>query len=521
MTTTDHAIIRHVAGPGSGREAGVDATAPLTVGRDAACGLRLDGATISRLHARFSVENGVLQVERISSGNQLWVNGAQAERADLRLWDLVVIGQHVLRVESLASSSVLESAGSDHDASLLSCLFEVQRLLASEEDSVVERALHVLLPALPATRLALFLRDADGVVSQGPTAVRGDADPLMSANFARQVLAAGRGLRLDDASGGRADLTRTMREQSVRSILGVPVIGHQGPRGALLCDNREEPGLLGEEHLRILASFARSIDHVMQRDELRLLEQERLRAAGEIAAARQVQEFLSAGVGASGRCGSWAVAHQPARDLAGDVVAVHEDAGGITWLVADVSGKGLSAALVAAMIKAAASRRLADGEAPPTLLAGLHRDLKGALPPGVFFTACALRLRDDGSFLACGVGHPPMLVLRADGGIERLASVPGMLGFFLPKMAERSGVLAPGDGIALLTDGATEAMDETDAMLGEEGIEHALSGAGVAAGPEALLAAVDRTIADHRGGREPSDDVTLVIGRFAPAPTAR
>lgn len=513
------AVVRHIAGPGAGREVAVSSGAPLTVGRDAACGLRLDGATVSRLHARFHFADGRLAVERLSGGNPLWVNGAQAEQAVLRLWDLVIVGQHVLRVEALDGSAA--GGGHEHDAALLSCLFEVQRLLASEEDSVVERALHVLLPALPATRLALFLRDADGVVSQGPTAVRGDADPLMSANFARQVLAAGRGLRLDDAGGGRADLTRTMREQSVRSILGVPVIGHQGPRGALLCDNREEPGLLGEEHLRILASLARSIDHVMQRDELRLLEQERLRAAGEIAAARQVQEFLSAGVGASGRCGSWAVAHQPARDLAGDVVAVHEDAGGITWLVADVSGKGLPAALVAAMIKAAASRRLADGEAPPALLAGLHRDLKGALPPGIFFTACALRLRDDGSFLACGVGHPPMLVLRAGGGIERLASVPGMLGFFLPKMAERSGVLAPGDGIALLTDGATEAMDEADAMLGEEGIEHALHAAGVAAGPEALLAAVDRAITDHRGGREPSDDVTLVVGRFAPAPTAR
>ncbi len=517
MSSDDTALIRHVAGPGSGREVEVTRTGPLTIGRDPGCGLLLEGATVSRRHARITLSGDALQVELLSAGNPLWVNGSRIERANLRLWDLVVIGQHVLRVERIGAGSAGASPGRvDGDASLLACLLEVQRLLTTDEELVVTHALEVLLTALPATRLALFELAADGVVSQGPTAVRGGGDPLMSAAFARRVLELGGGVMLDESSGNSPDWTATMREQSVRSILGVPVRSGTAVRGVLLCDNREQPGQLDATHLRVLDAIARSLEHVVQRDELRRLAADRLRGEAEVAAARQIQEFLTATTAETALCGSWSVFYRPALDLAGDIYAAHGDTSSATWLVADVSGKGLPAALVSAMLKASSSRRLREGAGPCDLLIGLHHDLATIMPPTMFFTACAVRLAVDGSFSACGVGHPSVLVIRSAGAVEYVHALPGMLGLRLVdlmarNLEETTGRLQPGDRLALITDGATEAMDPGDAMLGEEGVGQIL--AAVAGRPPAqMAAALESGIAGFRRGRPMGDDLTVVIG---------
>lgn len=517
MNRNDVALIRHVAGPSSGREVEVTHNCPLTIGRDPTCGLWLDGSTVSRQHARVLLDGDGLRVELLSSANPLWVNGSRVERSALRLWDLVVIGPHVLRVERMGGGPVSTTAKRlDGDASLLACLLEVQRLLATDEERVVERALAVLLMALPATRLALFELGADGVLSQGPTAVQQGGDPLMSATFAKRVLDLGGEVMLDQATGDAPDWTVTMREQSVRSILGVPVRGGGTVRGVLLCDNSEQPGQLDATHLRVLDALARSLEHVVQRDELRRFAAERQRNEAEVVAARQIQEFLTAGTTGADMCGNWSVIYRPALDLAGDVHAVQGDDASATWLVADVSGKGLPAALVAAMIKAASSRRLREGAGPRDLLAGLHQDLTATMPPTMFFTACAVRLSRDGAFTACGVGHPSVLVIRRSGTVERIQATPGMLGLRLFNLTptvlhEVGGVLQPGDRLALITDGATEALDPDDAMLGEDGVCRIL--AAVAGRPPAEMSAtLEAAIIAFRRGQPISDDLTVVIG---------
>jgi len=517
VNSNDTALMRHVAGPGSGREVEISRNGPLTIGRDPASGLRIEGATVSRQHAKVVLDADGLHVELLSQGNPLWVNGSRVEHASLRLWDLVVIGQHVLRVERIGSGAQASTgARLDGDASLLSSLIEVQRLLSTDEDLVIEHALSILLNALPATRLALFDLGADGVLSQGPTAVRDGGDPLMSVAFAKRVLECGGGVMLDETAGDTPDWTATMREQSVRSILGVPVRHDKQVRGVLLCDNRAQPGQLDATHLRVLDAIARSLEHVVQRDELRRLIAERVRSEAEVAAARQIQEFLAAGTVSGDICGSWSVIYRPALDLAGDVHAVHGDAGSATWLVADVSGKGLPAALVAAMLKSSSSRRLREGAGPRELLLGLHQDLATTMPPTMFFTACAVRLAADGTFSACGVGHPSVLVVRRSGAVERFPAVPGMLGLRIldlqaDRLAEATGLLQRGDRLALITDGATEAMDPDDGMLGEEGVCRTLSA--VAGRPPAEMAtALEGAITAFRRGLPVSDDLTVVIG---------
>src|SRR5208283_4480152 len=81
----------------------------LSAGRDPHCGLVLDGANVSRVHARFTCNAGVLTLENLSTTNAVYVNGSRRESAELARWDTVVIGPNVLRVE-MAEAPVAAAA---------------------------------------------------------------------------------------------------------------------------------------------------------------------------------------------------------------------------------------------------------------------------------------------------------------------------------------------------------------------------------------------------------------------------
>ncbi len=508
-----------IGGPQAGTTASVAEGRPLVAGRDRACGLVLGGAEVSRRHVRFSLAGGVLAVERLSEGNGLYVNGRRCERADLGLWDTVVVGGHVLRVEALAGAALPAPLAVGADASLLACLLEIQRLLGTDDERMVERSLEALFLALPATRLSLFSLDAAGEPVQGHTVARsGLPSAHMSHGFARQVLAAGRATLLElDAAAHAAGWERTLRAQAVHTVIGVPVMRAGTPSAVLLADNLERPGALDRTHLAVLEAVARSLEHVFQRSELRRLAQERLRAEAEYEAAQAVQRVLIARDPAH-LAGPWAWAARcrPALELGGDYYDVHQGDGRVSWVVADVSGKGLPAALVVSMLRIACKELQPRGLPPHELLLGLDRLLRGEMPGTMFVTAMAADLAADGRLRWCGLGHPAALLLRAAGDGEELESQPGMIGLMpaavLARRARTTETrMRAGDRLCLLSDGVTESSDPAGAFLSDQAQRAALAGpGGPAAAIERLLAAIDR----HGAGAPQGDDITVVVGDY-------
>ncbi len=201
----------------------------------------------------------------------------------------------------------------------------------------------------------------------------------------------------------------------------------------------------------------------------------------------------------------------PALEVAGDYYDLFPlPDGSLAFLIADVSGKGTSAAFYAAETKgvlSALDKQALDPLEVADRLNGLWckghgRKLFLTLAYGTYHPA-------TGAFRFVRAGHPPAYLRRADGRVERLQ--PAGLGIgltarrFRESLALCEGRLEPGDGLLFYTDGLTEAQDAGGAFYGEGRLEALL------AGPcEDLQTAVLADVASFLEGRALADDLTLL-----------
>jgi serine phosphatase RsbU (regulator of sigma subunit) len=516
------ASIRFISGSRKGTTTVIEPGKPQRLGRDPACELLLEEGNVSRQHARIGWQDGKLVVENLGSTNGIYVNGAKHERADLRLWDVVVVGGSAFRVEALATPSHFpvnstEVGDGDRMRTLLQCLLAMQRILGEDAERLIERSLETLFMALPATRLSLFSISPDGDPVQGFTATRSGAGTAhMSHGFARKVLAAGRAILLSEQEATSADWGATLQEQHVLTILGVPVKLAGRITAVLLCDNLEQPGQLDQSHVPILEFAGQALEHVFQRDELRQLEVRQARADHEYLAAKKVQNqiFTKDPRKIPGPM-RWTALYQPALELGGDFYDFSADEAGITWLVADVSGKGVPAALVVSMLKAFCKTLYPQRLSPLRFLIALNDLFTDELPGGMFFTGMMARVEGD-ELRWCSVGHPPGILLRSDGTVTELEVNPGMLGMFPEALLDGSCHehrmrIGAGDRLIFYTDGVTEAMDPDGALFNVEGLRRAMA-ATRGSGLEQALANLLDAVAVFRRGTPLEDDITIVMG---------
>jgi hypothetical protein len=185
------------------------------------------------------------------------------------------------------------------------------------------------------------------------------------------------------------------------------------------------------------------------------------RLAGELAAARTVQQTLLVKPASSVDDSPIEVAYEPARDVGGDFYQVIPMAdGGLMLLVGDVSGKGLNAAMLVSVVIGASRRntRVSASE----MLAGLNAALLGYTNGG-FVTCCCACLEPGGRLKLANAGH--LAPYRNGVEVEAPAGLP--LGVIPdPSYEETSIQLASGDRVTFLTDGVVEATNGKGELFG-------------------------------------------------------
>ncbi len=200
-----------------------------------------------------------------------------------------------------------------------------------------------------------------------------------------------------------------------------------------------------------------------------------------------------------------------AREVSGDYYDFF-DAGedGLGFVLADVSGKGVGAALLMANLQA--SFRSQPREAlqhPADALRTVNKLFYESTPPEHFATLFFGHYDDRTRRLTyANCGHLPPLLVRAEGSIERLTPTATVIGVFKDwRTEERTVDLRPGDTLVLFSDGVTEAGIDHGVEFGEDGL---LSLIANARGQSATVL-VDRIIGAVTGDRH--DDVTAVALR--------
>jgi len=206
---------------------------------------------------------------------------------------------------------------------------------------------------------------------------------------------------------------------------------------------------------------------------------------------------------------------EPARVVGGDYYDFVELGDGrLAVVVADVSGKGLPAALVMPAVKIALRTLVARHADTAGLLAELNRVFLDNLPPASYFTLVyAVFDPARGRLVHANAGHPPALHLDAAGAARWLSVEGPVVGLLHEHVRFETAELAfePGDVFVFYTDGITEAENAAGAAFGRERLAEATRGARASAA--AVVAAVHAAADGFRAEAARADDATVIAVR--------
>jgi sigma-B regulation protein RsbU (phosphoserine phosphatase) len=207
----------------------------------------------------------------------------------------------------------------------------------------------------------------------------------------------------------------------------------------------------------------------------------------------------------------------PAEGIGGDIYAVLPLLdGSVAFMIADVSGHGVTAALISAMVKTFFESQMRFGQGPLAWAQAMNRDLARSTLSEQFATAFLARLDPAHSTMQyVAAGHPaPLLIHQGTSGGRRHLSSLGGKGFMLGidealPFVEQVCPFEPGDRLVYYTDGLVEVEREDRQYLGEEGLVEICSDL-PADGEQAADTIIERATAFNHPAPF-ADDVTLVV----------
>jgi sigma-B regulation protein RsbU (phosphoserine phosphatase) len=206
--------------------------------------------------------------------------------------------------------------------------------------------------------------------------------------------------------------------------------------------------------------------------------------------------------------------YQPASSIGGDYGLVIPGDDRLDVVVCDVSGHGISSALVANRIYSETMAQIERGEELGSMLRHLnHFAIQNLGSSSFYFTVAAVRLyRALGRLQFAGAGHPPAIIVRPGQSPRLLESTNMILGLFENAVGAESSVetaLETGDRVIIYTDGLTENFNSRREMLGLEGLEKIVTEASSLPLAEMKQQILHRVAAWRNGYA--ADDVSLVL----------
>jgi len=279
------------------------------------------------------------------------------------------------------------------------------------------------------------------------------------------------------------------------------------------------PALRGEDEIaRLGRTFNAMVADLKANVEGRLREETaRTRVEGELRAAREIQETLLPPALAEDGDGRFALdaVNAPARTVAGDFFDHFFVAPGRLMLVmADVSGKGVPAAIYMAVTRTRLRDFAAADRSPAQILSRLNQRLAAENKQNMFVTLflCCYDV-SSGEVIYANAGHNPPYVVRQDGRLASLEPTGPLVGPLADATFDDAHArLEPGDLLVLFTDGVTEAASPAGELFGEARLESLLES--LADRPVAeVCQGVIRAIRQFSPGELADDATVLVLGR--------
>lgn len=529
-------------GPGAGRTIARTETGAV-IGRQPGLEVTLDSAAISRRHARLTWQGEQVFVEDIGSSNGTFLNERRITgRTPLRPGDSLRIGTSILRLDApprvepeMTIQSLTAAATSnaelfrDHAATKLQAVLQLAHHLGHslEVDTVLDRLLGQLLVLLPKADRAMVLQregDEPFVRALKHRSGKPSGPPSFSRSVLRKVFTQTVAVLAEDTRHEQSFLSNaTLGALGIQSVLCVPLQAHGGKVfGALQLDRFQAGQPFTSDDLYLLTAVALMVAPVLENAQLlqELLVKERMQR--DLAMAREIQlgylprEPVQL---AGGPVELFAELH-PALEVSGDFYDYFPlDDHRLAFAVADVSGKGMPAALFMTMVHALARHIAQTAASPADLLARLN-DAIAQDNPSFLFVTMVFGIYDAarGQVTLAHGGHPPALVRRQNGSVEELThrGAP-LLGTQRNTRRSDEAViqLTPGDAVVLYTDGVTESpgLTNPDEQFGPARLRETVRGLPEDAPLPTWTAAIRQAVTQFSGPNTVADDLTLLVLR--------
>lgn len=271
-------------------------------------------------------------------------------------------------------------------------------------------------------------------------------------------------------------------------------------QGVLYLDSHFLSGKLSSVNQDILRTIANGAATLVENAALVQAEEAARRVQQEMAIAAEIQQRLMSVIVPEVPYATVHAVSYPCKDIGGDFFDLIHTDWGLSLIVADVSGKGVSAAVVASTLQGMLYSHLKENASLPVMIGTVNQFLFEKIGGQKYATLVIARLFPNGEMELINCGHvPPIIVsgetvMKLEDGNVPVGLIPGV------KYTAAKLQLKPGDHLVVVTDGVTEAEDATGDMFGyqrfEECCKHGLAG-------------IESAVTAFRRGTPLSDDCTL------------
>lgn len=531
-------------GPGTGR-AIIPSPNGVVIGRQREVEVSLDSAAVSRRHARVTWEDGAVFVEDLGSSNGTFVDDLRITRKTrLLAGSILRVGPTVLQLDAPAKAPLdmdmtiqRQTAANtanvelfqDTSGTKLQAVLQLAHHLNQtvDGDSVLERLLDQLLVLFPgADRALVILKEGEEPMVKALRQRRAgpSAAPLFSRSVLRKVFSQGVGVLASDTRLEQSTQANfTLNQLGIQSLLCAPLQG-QGGRilGALQLDRSRAGEAFSQDDLYLLAAVSIMVSSVLENARMyqAILSAERVQR--DLALAREIQlgYLPRGGVQLAAGAVELVAELHPALEVSGDFYDYFPlPDGRLAFAVADVSGKGMAAALFMTLVHAL-GRHLAQAVTRPADLIARLNDAVAQDNPNFMFVTLAFGIYDaaTGEVVLAHGGHPPAFVRRRDGRVEELSyrGAP-LLGMQQDIRRSEEGTvhLQPGDVLLLYTDGVTESPGQSNPneLFGPGRLTEALRNLNFEKPLATWTAELRQSVALFSGTGPLADDITLLALR--------
>lgn len=510
---------------------------PFTIGRLKDRDLVLTDPRVSREHAEFMREiDGVYLLDK-SSRQGTFVNNEKITRRKLTRNDKLEFGvqgaSFVLFDPDRSDSSIAQqfisqfsswkpSTGNGSDLEMLNVFLEAARKL--NNTNVLEDVLQTLLEAslrlTKAERGFVFLRDLNSgelmmVAGRDKDGNAIHDDSTISRSALRDAATSASEFLVTDTSQSEQLLNReSVVAQNLKSIICIPLrrAGFQGKQGegtkggqsdllgVMYLDSHFLSGklsLVSQDILRTIASGAATL---VENAALVEAEEAARRVQQEMAIAAEIQQRLMTVTVPEVAYAKVNAVSYACKDIGGDFFDLVCTDRGLSLIVTDVSGKGVSAAVVASILQGMLYSHLAEDAELSDMIGTVNRFLFEKIGGQKYATMVIARLSADGEVEIMNCGHVPPIIISADG--NRILDDGNLPVGLIPvaKFSSSKYQMKAGDRLVVVTDGVTEAEDAEGEFFGTERLETCCS-----EGLEGIVSAVGA----FRGSTPLTDDCTV------------